>query len=41
MTNKTNATSVQVDLSPLAEAAYFIRVVSDDKEKVIKVIKSN
>ena len=41
MTNKTNATSVRVDLSPLAEAAYFIRVVSDDKEKIIKVIKSN
>ena len=41
MTNKTNDSSVQVDLSHLAEAAYFIRVVSDNKEKVIKVIKSN
>jgi hypothetical protein len=39
MTEKTNATEVQVDLSRLAEAAYFIKVTSDDKEKVIKVIK--
>lgn len=37
--NKTNNTDVQVDLSRLADATYFVKVISDDKEKVIKVIK--
>ncbi|WP_309613916.1 T9SS type A sorting domain-containing protein [Flavobacterium sp.] len=41
MNEKTNATEVQVDLSRLAEATYFIKVASDDKEKIIKVIKRN
>ena len=36
---KTDATEVQVDLSRLAEATYFIKVIADDKEKVIKVVK--
>ncbi len=39
MTKETNATEVQVDLSRFAEATYFIKVVADDKEKIIKVIK--
>jgi serine protease inhibitor len=39
MTEETNATEVQVDLSRFAEATYFIKVVADDKEKIIKVIK--
>ena len=39
MTEKTDSTQVQVDLSRLAKATYFIKVASDDKEKVIKVIK--
>ncbi|MGC4040044.1 MAG: T9SS type A sorting domain-containing protein [Flavobacterium sp.] len=36
---KTNSTHVQVDLSRLAEATYFVKVASDGKEKIIKVIK--
>ena len=39
MTEKTDSTQVQVDLSCLAEATYFIKVASGDKEKIIKVIK--
>jgi serine protease inhibitor len=39
MTQETNSTEVQVDLSRLAEATYFVKVVSDDREKVIKVVK--
>ena len=39
MTQKTDSTEVQVDLSRLAEATYFVKVSSGDKEKVIKVIK--
>ncbi|HNP33434.1 MAG TPA: T9SS type A sorting domain-containing protein, partial [Flavobacterium sp.] len=39
MSEKTNSTEVQVDLSRLAEATYFIKVASDEKEKIIKVIK--
>jgi serine protease inhibitor len=38
-TETTDSTQVQVDLSRLAEATYFIRVVADEKEKVIKIIK--
>jgi PA domain/Secretion system C-terminal sorting domain/Calx-beta domain len=41
LTKKTNATEVQIDLSRLAEATYFVKVVADGKEKVIKVIKRN
>ncbi len=37
--NKTNNTDVQVDLSSLADATYLVKVISDNKEKVIKVIK--
>lgn len=37
--NKTNNTDVQVDLSRLADATYLVKVISDNKEKVIKVIK--
>jgi serine protease inhibitor len=39
MSEKTNSTQVQVDLSRLAEATYFIKVASDDREKIIKVVK--
>ncbi len=39
MTKKTNDTAVQVDLSSLAEATYFVKVSSEGKEKVIKIIK--
>jgi hypothetical protein len=41
MTKKTNSTDVQMDLSNLAEATYFVRVVSEDKQKTVKVIKKN
>jgi hypothetical protein len=41
MTKKTNSTDVQIDLSSLAAATYFVRVVSDEKEKTVKVIKKN
>lgn len=36
---KTNQKDVQVDLSHLTEATYLVKVISDDKEKVIKIIK--
>ena len=39
MRDKTNATEVQVDLSQLPEATYFIRVQVNDREKIIKVVK--
>ncbi|MCF6133303.1 T9SS type A sorting domain-containing protein [Flavobacterium wongokense] len=35
----TNSTQVQMDLSRLAEATYFIKVQAGDKEKTIKIIK--
>ncbi|MGV3697015.1 T9SS type A sorting domain-containing protein [Flavobacterium sp.] len=38
-TEHTNATLVQVDLSRLAEATYFVKVVADEKVKIIKIIK--
>ncbi len=41
MTKKTNATEVQIDLSGLAEATYFVKVISEGKEKVVKVIKKD
>ena len=41
MTKKVNATDVQIDLSPLAEATYFVKVVSNEKERTVKVIKKN
>lgn len=41
MTKKTNATEVQIDLSGLAEATYFVKVLSEGKEKVVKVIKKD
>ena len=36
---KTNATQVQIDVSRLAEATYFIKVTADGKEKIVKIIK--
>ncbi len=39
MSQDANSTQVQLDLSRLADAAYFVRVVADDKEKMIKIIK--
>lgn len=39
ISKKTNATHIQVDLSNLANATYFVRLVADNTEKVIKVIK--
>lgn len=41
MTKKTNSTEVQIDLSGLAEATYFVKVISEGKEKVVKVIKKD
>ncbi len=41
MTKKTNEMDVQVDLSTLAEATYFVKVSSEGKSKIIKVIKRN
>jgi hypothetical protein len=41
MTKKTNETDVQIDLSPLAEATYFVKVTSEGRDKIIKVIKRN
>ncbi|WP_445452894.1 T9SS type A sorting domain-containing protein [Flavobacterium sp. 25HG05S-40] len=38
-TEDTNATQVQVDLSRLADATYFIKVQADNQQKIIKVIK--
>ena len=38
-TQDVNSTQVQVDLSRLAEATYFVKVVAGDREKVIKVVK--
>jgi hypothetical protein len=38
-TNKTKANEVQLDLSKLPTASYFVKVVSDGKSKIIKVIK--
>ncbi|WP_367277963.1 T9SS type A sorting domain-containing protein [Flavobacterium sp.] len=39
MSNKTKANEVQLDLSKLPTASYFVKVVSDGKSKIIKVIK--
>jgi hypothetical protein len=41
LNKKTNSSEVQIDLSPLAEAPYFVKVISEGKEKTIKVIKKN
>ncbi len=41
MTKKTNEMDVQVDLSTLAEATYFVKVTSEGKEKIIKIIKKD
>jgi len=38
---KTNESEVQIDLSQLAEATYFVKVTSEGREKIIKVIKRN
>lgn len=40
-TKKTNSTEVQLDLSSLAEATYFVKVTSEGREKVVKVIKKD
>lgn len=37
--NKTNNTSVQLDLSSFPTATYFVKVKADGKEKVIKIVK--
>ncbi|WP_395058851.1 T9SS type A sorting domain-containing protein [Flavobacterium sp.] len=37
--NKTNNSTVQIDLSNLPKASYFVKVTSEGKEKTIKVIK--
>ncbi|MDI1318157.1 T9SS type A sorting domain-containing protein [Flavobacterium sp.] len=39
MSQDANATEVQLDLSRLADATYFVKVFADDKEKMIKIIK--
>lgn len=39
LNNKTNATDVKLDLSGLPMATYFVKVTSDGKSKMIKVIK--
>jgi hypothetical protein len=39
MVKKANATEVQIDLSSLPSANYFIKVIADDKMKIIKIIK--
>lgn len=36
---KNDQQNVHVDLSHLTDATYFIKVISDNKEKVIKIIK--
>lgn len=41
MSKETNSTEVQIDLSGLAEATYFIKVTADGVEKTIKVVKKN
>ncbi len=41
MAKKANETEVQIDLSQLAEATYFVKVTSEGREKIIKVIKRN
>lgn len=41
MSKETNSTEVQIDLSGLAEATYFIKVKADGAEKTIKVVKKN
>ncbi len=41
MSKNTNSTEVQIDLSGLAEATYFIKVTADGTEKTIKVVKKN
>ncbi len=38
---RTNETDVQIDLTTLAEATYFVKVTSEGKSKIIKVIKRN
>ena len=41
MTEKTNATQVQIDLSRFAEGTYFIKVTSDNKLKISIAQKKN
>jgi hypothetical protein len=38
---KTNQNEVQINLSSLPASAYFVKVESDNKSKVVKVIKQN
>lgn len=37
--NKTNNTSIQIDLSNLPTATYFVKVKADGNEKTVKVVK--
>lgn len=39
LTQKTNATSVEVDLSTLSNATYLVKIVSEGNTKTVKVIK--
>ena len=39
LVNKTSSNNVQIDLSNLPTATYFVKVVSEGKEKTVKVIK--
>jgi hypothetical protein len=39
LNKSTNGTEVQIDLSSLANATYFVKVVSDGKTKTFKVMK--
>jgi hypothetical protein len=38
---KSSSTEVQIDLSDLPEAAYLVKIVANEKEKTIKVIKKD
>lgn len=40
LTKKTNSTDVQIDLSSLAQATYFVKVTSEGRQKTVKVIKN-
>lgn len=37
--NKTNNTTIQVDLCKLPTATYFVKIKADGKEKIIRIIK--
>lgn len=41
VSKNTNGTDIQIDLSPLAEATYFVKVTADGEQKIVKVVKKN